>query len=199
MGCWCPVGTVKHRPRRQPRPAATAAPVPTVSARPRRRRVKVFSQVFFKKLARCGAELHGLNRRSRWKKSSGRGARRWCPVGTVQRRPSRQARTQAIAPGAGAVAPSPPLPQAKPRALCHPKRGTSVPPFWSRGRQGRWCPVGTVQRRPSRQARPTPLATPRPWDSVPHPATFEKVDETFTRLYPAFAEGPALAEGEKAA
>ncbi len=138
LGCWCPVGTVKHRPRRQPRPAATAAPVPTVSARPRRRRVKVFSQVFFKKLARCGAELHGLNRRSRWKKSSGRGARRWCPV-------------------------------------------------------------GTVQRRPSRQARPTPLATPRPWDSVPHPATFEKVDETFTCLYPAFAEGPALAEGEKAA
>ena len=39
--------------------AATAAPVLTASARPRRRRVKVFSQVFFKKLARCGAELHG--------------------------------------------------------------------------------------------------------------------------------------------
>ena len=38
--------------------AATAAPVLTASARPRRRRVKVFSQVFFKKLARCGAELH---------------------------------------------------------------------------------------------------------------------------------------------
>ena len=59
MGCWCPVGTVKHRPRRQPRPAATAAPVPTVSARPRRRRVKVFSQVFFKKLAGCRAEPYG--------------------------------------------------------------------------------------------------------------------------------------------
>ena len=28
------------------------------------RQVKVFSQVFFKKLARCGAELHGLNRRA---------------------------------------------------------------------------------------------------------------------------------------
>ena len=40
--------------------AATAAPVLTASARPRRRRVKVFSQVFFKKLARCGAALHGL-------------------------------------------------------------------------------------------------------------------------------------------
>ena len=39
--------------------AATAAPVLTASARSRRRRVKVFSQVFFKKLARCGAELHG--------------------------------------------------------------------------------------------------------------------------------------------
>ena len=39
--------------------AATAAPVLTASARPRRRRVKVFSQVFFKKLARCGAALHG--------------------------------------------------------------------------------------------------------------------------------------------
>ena len=85
------------------------------------------------------------------------------------------------------------------RLLCCPNRGTSVPLFLCMGRQGRWCPVGTVQRRPSRQARPTPLATPRPWDSVPHPATFEKVDETFTCLYPAFAEGPALAEGEKAA
>ena len=28
----------------------------------------------FQKFARCGAELHGLNRRSRWKKSSERGA-----------------------------------------------------------------------------------------------------------------------------
>ena len=76
MGCWCPVGTVKHRPRRQPRPAATAAPVLTASARPRRRRVKVFSQGFFKKLARCGAALHDLNRRSRWKKSRATPARR---------------------------------------------------------------------------------------------------------------------------
>ena len=39
--------------------AATAAPVLTASARPRRRRVKVFSQVFFKKLAGCGTASHG--------------------------------------------------------------------------------------------------------------------------------------------
>ena len=50
----------------------------------------------FQKFARCGAELHGLNRRSRWKKSSGRGAR-------AQR---------AIAPGAGSVAPCLPFPPA---------------------------------------------------------------------------------------
>ena len=37
------------------------------------RQVKVLPA--FSKAARCGAELHGLNRRSRWKKSSGRGAR----------------------------------------------------------------------------------------------------------------------------
>ena len=42
--------------------AATAAPVLTASARPRRRRVKVFSQVFFKKLAGCGTASHGLSR-----------------------------------------------------------------------------------------------------------------------------------------
>ena len=40
--------------------AATAAPVLTASARPHRRRVKVFSQVFFKKLAGCGTASHGL-------------------------------------------------------------------------------------------------------------------------------------------
>ena len=45
-------------------------------------------------------------------KCSERGARRWCPVGTVQRWPSRQARTQAIAPGAGSVAPCLPFPPA---------------------------------------------------------------------------------------
>ena len=27
----------------------------------------------------------------------------------------------------------------------------------------------------------------RPWDAVPHPATFEKVDETFTFLHPTQA------------
>ena len=80
LGCWCPVGTVKHRPRRQPRPAATAAPVPTVSARPRRRRVKVFSQVFFKKLVGFGVKPQDL--------TGVRGS--WCPVGTVQDRPRRQ-------------------------------------------------------------------------------------------------------------
>ena len=40
--------------------AAKAAPVLTASARPRRRRVRVFSQVFFKKLAGCRAEPYGL-------------------------------------------------------------------------------------------------------------------------------------------
>ncbi len=59
LGCWCPVGTVKHRPRRQPRPTAMAAPVLTASARPRRRRVKVFAQAFFKRLAVGKAEPYG--------------------------------------------------------------------------------------------------------------------------------------------
>ena len=42
--------------------AATAAPVLTASARPRRRRVKVFAQAFFKRLAGCGTASHGLSR-----------------------------------------------------------------------------------------------------------------------------------------
>ena len=33
------------------------------------------------------------------------------------------------------------------RVLCCPKRGTFVPPFFVYGKAGRWCPVGTVQRR----------------------------------------------------
>ena len=69
------------------------------------------------------------------------------------------------------------------RLLCCPKRGTYVPPFWEYGKAG-----------------PTVLATPLgPWDAVPHPATFEKVDETFTCLHPTYAEGPALGSRKKAA
>src|SRR5699024_8543526 len=41
---------------------------------------------------------------------------------------------RAVAPRAGSVAPSPPLPQAKPRALWHPERGTFVPPFLEYGK-----------------------------------------------------------------
>ena len=58
LGCWCPVGTVKHQPRRQPRPAATAAPVLTASARPRRRRVKVSST--FSKVVGFGVKPQDL-------------------------------------------------------------------------------------------------------------------------------------------
>ena len=139
--------------------AATAAPVLTASARPRRRRAKVFSQVFFKKLARCGAELHGLNRRSRWKRSSGRGA---C--------------CEADSPGSGRGGTLLALSTSK-----NPGRGGKTigghtsPLFLEYGKAGRWCPVGTVQRRPRRQPRTTVLATPlRPWSSAPHLASFLK-------------------------
>ena len=66
--------------------AATAAPVLTASARSRRRRVKVFSQVFFKKLARCGAELHGPKGVARTVVLGCRLGRRWT-VPTGHQRP----------------------------------------------------------------------------------------------------------------
>ena len=74
--------------------AATAAPVLTASARPRRRRVKVFAQAFFKRLAERETASRGLSRlrqtqegvreRARWalsqgEPSSGGAGARWAP------------------------------------------------------------------------------------------------------------------------
>ena len=95
---------------------------------------------------------------------------------------------KAVAAGAVAEAPCPPLPQAKPRALWHPKRGTYVPPFWEYGkavaaglgcRLGCCLPVADAQHRPKWQRRPVlngahrapgPLATPEGlgvWSRLP--------------------------------
>ncbi len=79
--------------------AATAAPVLTASARPRRRRVKVFSQVFFKKLAGCGTASHG-------------------PKGVAR----------VLVPGGHRLGPTEPAGETRRSCLpIHKKRGTNVP------------------------------------------------------------------------
>ena len=84
------------------------------------------------------------------------------------------------------LSPTVPFPSLKPRAngFCAvPRGGHTSPLFLKYEKAGRWCPVGTVQRRPRRQPRPTVLATPLgPWSSAPHLAAFEKAGKTFTCL-----------------
>ena len=88
-----------------------------------REKIKVFGQAFFKRLARCGAELHDLKflrkqRRKGEKSPSGTflggGLRcrvgRWSPVATVQRRPKRELRPVAGRAPLGRSDPSPGVP-----------------------------------------------------------------------------------------
>ena len=143
--------------------AATAAPVLTASARPRRRRVKVFSQVFFKKLARCGAALHDLNRRSRWKKSRA----------TPARRAAHRARPGLCATPRGGR-PSP-LFGSMGRRWLRVSAAASVGP--------ERCPPGTR----------TPRTPVRSWGFTPNPAAFEKAGETFPCLCQTWARACELA------
>ena len=108
----------------------------------RRRRVKVLIKLF-QKFAWCGAELHGL-------KTGAAGGR-------VQR--TRRIRPTGGSPESGLCGTQPAPSTSKTPGSVAPQEGDIRPPFFVYGKAGRWCPVGTVQRRPRRQPRTT----------VPHP------------------------------
>ena len=159
----------------------------------RRRRVKVFSQVFFKKLAGCGTASHGLSRlrqtqegvreRARWALSQGEPSSGVPPWKCAKAHFQKGCHQSLLKP-----APSARRPLAEAAAV-----------FQS------WVPPRPLQRLPPPAYAPLALLffhrlrRLRPWSSAPHLAAFEKAGKTFTCLHPAFAEGPALAERKKAA
>ena len=81
---------------------------------------------------------------------------------------------RAVAPRAGSVAPSPPLPQAKPRALWHPERGTFVPPFLEYGKA---------------VASPPHPCKVLGFHPKPHKPFEKGLSENFTFLHPTQARG----------
>ena len=138
----------------------------------------------FSKAAGCRAEPYGLNRRSRRKKCSGRGARCEADSPGSGRGGTALAPSTSKTPGRGGT---PRGGHPSPLFLKYGKAGAAVSAAASVGPER--CPPGTR----------TPCNPGRSWGFTPNPTTFEKVDETFTCLHPTCVEGPALAERKKAA
>ena len=85
--------------------------------------------------------------------------------------------------------------RARPGLCATPRGGHTSPLFWSMGR--RWLVSAAASVGPERcpPGTRTPRTPVRSWGFTPNPTTFEKVDETFTRL----RRGRALAVSTGAA